>query len=141
MRYKGNAEANSCGGNPTVCVVVALGEGMTQRLAIRAQLGVGLHQLRARPDDLGVFNTRLQPLHAVVAPLPSQSPVPHLGNGLERNESRAAGDERLVSSRQGGAGYQLGGEDAGVDHTRPAVGGRDAHPSTAARKARPARAE
>jgi hypothetical protein len=109
---------------------------MAPRFAVGAESGIDDDELGSGVHDRRALNLGFEPEHASVAPSSTKRAVAQFRDGLERDQCRAAGDDRRVALREVCARDEIGAEDVRVDDDRPAWPTL-AHDSTAARKAAP----
>jgi uncharacterized protein (TIGR00369 family) len=122
--------------DPSIRVVVTLGQRVTDALTVCPEPSVDEDEIRTRMHGLRSTNSGFEFSHSLVSPPPSEGSIAQFGRGLKRDEGRSAHDDGLVPLRQGGSSDQTGSEHVGVDDYGTS-GGLDAHPWSAARKAVP----
>lgn len=115
IRDERYAKAQCRGGDPSVGVVLALAKGVSGALAGYTELDVDADELVSGVDDLGPGDLCFETAQAGVAPTTAQRAEAKLGDGLERQEGRAAHQEGVVAAGQRRIGSEQRAEDVGVD--------------------------
>ena len=118
VRYERDAEPDGRGGDPTVCVMFTLTEGVAGTLAGNTEFRVGTDEVGAGVHDLDPPERCFNAIEPGIAPSSEQRSVANLGHGLERHELGSPYEERFVLAGEHRVWEEPGAVDVGIDDDR-----------------------